>query len=122
MNVEQFEDFIFAGSKTASPTYVKILRTLPTPAVKCVLTHGDIRPANIMVQLRQDKTWGVAAVIDWEASGFYPEYWESVKMTNNLRPTDNNDWYEYLPESLCQRQYAIHWLRDRLWDPNMTNS
>ncbi|KAM5475330.1 hypothetical protein MauCBS54593_001806 [Microsporum audouinii] len=44
------------------------------PSHKIVLTHSDLSPRNIIV--RGDK---VAAIIDWEMSGFYPEYWEYIK-------------------------------------------
>ncbi|KAH7120129.1 kinase-like domain-containing protein [Dactylonectria estremocensis] len=120
---ETFRDFIFTGSKMASPVYIRLLRDLmPTSSTKCVFTHGDLRPANVIVNMGHDKTCKVAAVIDWEASGFYPEYWESVKMTNNLTPRDRNDWYMYLPASLSLRQYPIQWLVDRVWDQIMVNS
>ncbi|KAI4945583.1 hypothetical protein J4E91_007926 [Alternaria rosae] len=39
-----------------------------------VFTHGDLRPDNIIV-----KDGRVAAIIDWEMSGWYPEYWEFAK-------------------------------------------
>ncbi|KAI4648507.1 uncharacterized protein J4E79_010129 [Alternaria viburni] len=39
-----------------------------------VFTHGDLRPDNIIV-----KDGRVAAIIDWELSGWYPEYWELAK-------------------------------------------
>lgn len=39
-----------------------------------VFTHGDFAPRNILVQ--GDK---IVAVIDWEDSGWLPEYWELLK-------------------------------------------
>lgn len=39
-----------------------------------VFTHGDFRPANIIV-----KNGRVAAIIDWEMAGWYPDYWEFAK-------------------------------------------
>ena len=122
MDAKQFHDFIFSGSTTASPVYIQLLRDLVPMSSKCVFTHGDIRPANIMVEQGEDGTWEVVAIIDWEASGFYPEHWESVKMTNNLTPGDNNDWYKYLPGSSGPRQHAIQWLVDRVWDRSLVNS
>lgn len=122
MDAKQFQDYIFSGSTSASPIYIQLLRELVPTSPRCVFTHGDIRPANIMVEQGEDRTWKVAAIVDWESSGFYPEYWESVKMTNNLTPRDNDDWYKYLPESSCPRQYAIHWVVDRLWDRSLVNS
>lgn len=122
-NDTDFKDWIFSRSRTASPLYTQFLRSLiPTSQVKCVFTHGDIRPANIMVRKEDDGSWQVAAIIDWEASGFYPEYWECVKATNDLTLRDNFDWYEYLPELASPRRYPVEWLVDRLWDRNMNNS
>ncbi|KPM41896.1 hypothetical protein AK830_g4648 [Neonectria ditissima] len=36
-----------------------------------VFTHGDLNPANIFVRGNQ-----VVGIIDWEFSGWYPNYWE----------------------------------------------
>jgi hypothetical protein len=71
LDVGQFEDFIFSWSKTASPLYTRLLRSLiPADDVRCVFTHGDVCPANIMVDMNEDGAWKVVAVIDWERSGF----------------------------------------------------
>lgn len=45
------QDFIFSGAKSTSALYTSLLRNLipPTP-LKCVFTHGDFRPANIIVK------------------------------------------------------------------------
>ncbi|KKY25467.1 putative phosphotransferase enzyme family protein [Phaeomoniella chlamydospora] len=50
-----------------------------------VLTHGDFCPRNIIVQGTK-----VVAIIDWELSGFYPEYWEYVKAL--YRPAWESGW------------------------------
>ncbi|KJZ68334.1 hypothetical protein HIM_12275 [Hirsutella minnesotensis 3608] len=121
--VKQFEDFIFAGSKIASPLYIGLLRSLlPSSHTKCVFTHGDVRPANVIVDRANDSTWKVVAIIDWDASGFYPEYWECIKVTNNLTSRDTSDWYKYVPKSLSPQQFPIQWLVDRLWDRDALNS
>ncbi|KJZ69840.1 hypothetical protein HIM_10768 [Hirsutella minnesotensis 3608] len=120
-SVRSFEDFIFSGSNTSSPLYIGLLRDLMPQSTKIVLTHGDLRPANIMLRTERDGVWSVAAIIDWESSGFYPEYWEAVKATNLLTPRDYFDWYKYIPPSIAPRQYPIQWLVDRLWDRNAAN-
>nr|POE92412.1 hypothetical protein CFP56_69659 [Quercus suber] len=51
---------------------------------KSRFTHGDLTAFNILV--RDGK---VAAIIDWECAGWYPEYWEYTKAHYN---------YCYLPE------------------------
>ncbi|KAG5971615.1 hypothetical protein E4U56_006718 [Claviceps arundinis] len=62
-SVAEFEDFIFEGSDTATPLYVEFLRGLMPRLNKIVFTHGDIRPANIMVR-HEDGKWTVTAIID----------------------------------------------------------
>lgn len=122
-NVEQFQDFVFSGSTTASSLYIGLLRDLRPTATDIVFTHGDVRPANIIVEQGEDGKWKVAALVDWEFSGFYPAYWESVKMTNNMVPSSSNefDWYRYLPKRFLE-QYSVEWLVDRLWDQSMAHS
>lgn len=123
LDVSQFEDFIFTGSKTASHMYTQFLRSLmPASPAKIVFTHGDIRPANIMVRQDEEGSWTVVSIIDWEASGFYPEYWGCGKMTNNLTSRDGDDWYLFLPESSSPRQIPVQWLIDRIWDRSLENS
>lgn len=124
----EFQDFIFSGGFDTIPTsYIEFLRGLmPKSAAKIVFTHGDLRRANIMVRRDGDNNnhgkWSVVAIVDWEASGFYPEYWECIKATNNLSPRDVTDWYQYLPGSASPDSYSTYWLIDRLWDRNMVNS
>ena len=120
---EQFEDFIFSGTRYATSAYIEFLRMFKTgvPAA-CVFTHGDLHPGNIIVEQDEEGGWKVAGIIDWERSGFYPAYWEAVKMTNCLAPMDANDWYLYLPESDAPQQYAIEWLVDRLLNLHLKNS
>jgi hypothetical protein len=69
-----------------------------------VFTHGDVRPANIRV-VEDGESWKISGFIDWEFSRFYPEYWESFKMTNNLGVFAATDWHDYLPESVSPFQY-----------------
>lgn len=40
-------------------------------------THGDLHRSNIIVTLTPP--YRVLAVVDWEQSGWLPEYWESRK-------------------------------------------
>jgi aminoglycoside phosphotransferase (APT) family kinase protein len=36
-----------------------------------VFAHGDLHPGNILIHDGR-----VAAILDWEMAGWYPEYWE----------------------------------------------
>lgn len=123
MDTKQYEDFIFAGSRSPSPIWIQLMRDLmPASEARCVFTHGDLRPANIMVDKDKNGTWVVVSIIDWETSGFYPEYWEAVKMTNNLNHLTKDEWYLNLPKSLSLHRYPIQWLVDALRDRGLVNS
>ena len=70
-----------------------MVRAMPVHDV--LLTHSDIAPRNILV--RDGK---IVAILDWELSGFYPEYWEYVKAL-------------YLPD------WEDSWIRERVVDKIM---
>ena len=53
------------------------------------LTHGDMGPHNVLVE-----NGHITAVVDWELGGWYPEYWEYVKMIQYL-PYDCWDFMKY---------------------------
>jgi aminoglycoside phosphotransferase (APT) family kinase protein len=50
-----------------------------------VLTHNDFAPRNILVRGSE-----VVAILDWELSGYYPEYWEYCKALR--RPDWESAW------------------------------
>ncbi|KAF3914870.1 hypothetical protein ABW20_dc0105684 [Dactylellina cionopaga] len=54
---------------------------------RIVFTHGDLLPRNIMV-----KDGKVVAILDWEMSGWYPEYWEYTKIF--YRPPYLKGWFK----------------------------
>ncbi|KAI1193217.1 kinase-like domain-containing protein [Nemania serpens] len=56
---------------------------------RAVLTHGDIGPRNIMV----NASASITGLIDWENSGWYPDYWE---FANLQKPSGDLDWMDWL--------------------------
>ena len=50
---------------------------------RILFTHADLNPRNILVDkvTRADGStgWAVTGIVDWENSGYYPEYWEYTK-------------------------------------------
>ncbi|EGY14261.1 uncharacterized protein VDAG_05425 [Verticillium dahliae VdLs.17] len=54
---------------------------------RIVLSHCDLTPRNILVHDGKIK-----GLIDWEDSGWYPEYWEYVKF---FQRTADKDWKQY---------------------------
>ncbi|KAF2801404.1 uncharacterized protein BDZ99DRAFT_528512 [Mytilinidion resinicola] len=53
-----------------------------------VLTHGDLHRSNIIVSATSPVQ--VVAIIDWEQSGWYPDYWEYCKTVYTV-----GDWEEW---------------------------
>ncbi|KAI0707547.1 kinase-like protein [Cerioporus squamosus] len=45
------------------------------------LTHGDLAPRNIIV-----KDGRIAAIVDWETFGWYPDFWEDMGIHNEVMP------------------------------------
>ena len=64
----------------------QVLRNSDDPARKghsVFFTHSDLNMRNILVdQIQQSdgrKRWKVTGIVDWESSGFYPEYWDYTR-------------------------------------------
>jgi aminoglycoside phosphotransferase (APT) family kinase protein len=63
---------------------------------RTTFSHGDLAPRNIII-----KDGRIAAIVDWESAGWYPEYWEYARWADsNFRSTQM--W---------------HGLRDEILDP-----
>lgn len=117
-SLEDFETFLFTSPHPGGNVFVDFLRQLsPSPTdlsgPRVVFTHGDLRPDNIMVELADNK-YRISGIIDWEYSGFYPDYYESVRCTNCLGPYEEDDWFLYLPKCVSPSIYAQWWLLDRV--------
>jgi aminoglycoside phosphotransferase len=67
---------------------------------RIVFTHGDFHPRNILVVDSPGGGICLSGIIDWETSGFYPEYWEHLKALNTRDPWDESDWWTHLPSSI----------------------
>ncbi|WEW56432.1 phosphotransferase [Emydomyces testavorans] len=87
-----FENFLRSDRHFGSDIYAEVLRRLsplhqlsPPTSVRCVFTHGDLRPDNITVEITDGGRCRITSLLDWEYSGFYSEYYESVKITNCLK-------------------------------------
>lgn len=62
-----------------------------------VFSHCDLSPDNIIL----DRKLNVVGIVDWEDSGWYPEYWEYVKFF--ARAPAFPDWHEYAEYLFPQR-------------------
>jgi aminoglycoside phosphotransferase (APT) family kinase protein len=70
-----------------------------------VFTHGDIKPKNIIV----DGEGKILGLLDWEMSGFLPDYWESVGMFSRVL----EDQVERA--EVMQRTWPKNWDFDVTW-------
>ncbi|MCJ1377968.1 hypothetical protein MMC17_001064 [Xylographa soralifera] len=71
---------------------------------RIVFTHGDLTPWNILVHEGH-----VTAILDWEAAGWYPEYWE---FTTAWRYTPTGNWWYEIVKELTGGRY----LEERVGD------
>jgi len=112
-----FEDFKFSNPHFGSSEYVALLRGLsPSHSATVFFSHGDLRAENVVVQPDQHGNYFITGILDWEKSGFYPDYFECTKATSNMSSSDADDWYLYLPTCASPTTYSLQWLVDRIWD------
>jgi aminoglycoside phosphotransferase (APT) family kinase protein len=115
--LSEFEEFLFSSPHPGGQVFVDLLRQLyphQSEEMKIVFTHGDLRPDNIAVDMDDCNQWVVTGLLDWEYSGFYPEYCEAFKCTNCIAPYEEDDWYLFLPDCISPKRYAHWWLLDRV--------
>ena len=61
---------------------------------KSVFCHGDISPGNLIV----DDNANITGVIDWESSGWFPDYWEYAQMMKFCHPSEH-EWQKYMEKT-----------------------
>lgn len=115
--LSDFENFLCTSTRSGGHVFLELLHQLSPStmdsAQRIVFTHGDLRPDNIIVDAT-DNHYTITGIIDWEYSGYYPEYYESVRSTNCLNPFGEDDWYLYLPDCVSPKLYGHWWLLDHL--------
>lgn len=114
-NHEKFHTFLRAGHPLAAFDRPNIEWMRPmhhTHSLQYVskFTHGDLAPRNIMC--KRDGT--ITCILDWETSGWFPEYWEYTKA--HYAPRCDENWVDQIgsitgeyPEQLAgERQAQVH--------------
>lgn len=85
--------------QTEEEAHIRFLGSIMSTTLqnhRTVFTHGDLQPKNIIVDRIRDSNIGTSSfkisIIDWEVSGWYPEYWEfcNATITGRLRA----DWLD----------------------------
>jgi aminoglycoside phosphotransferase (APT) family kinase protein len=68
-----------------------------------VFTHGDFQRKNVL--LRND---GTVVIIDWEAAGWYPSFWEYAITLFSCRW--NDDWHVWVADILDEYLNEYAWM------------
>jgi Phosphotransferase enzyme family len=66
---------------------------------KFVLTHGDLNARNIQVKRATEAgrpVWRISAILDWEHSGFFPEYMEYAQARISMSHNSPRGWRDFL--------------------------
>ncbi|KAB8277029.1 kinase-like domain-containing protein [Aspergillus minisclerotigenes] len=87
-NINDFHSFLRGPIPLKDCTKV-LSESVPqchTRQYRTYFTHADLCPRNIII--RDDK---IAAIVDWQFAGWYPEYWEYTKAHYGL--LNIPDWY-----------------------------
>jgi hypothetical protein len=66
----------------------------------------------------QDSTGGysVSGIVDWERSGFYPDYMDPMQVLHLFDRNAESDWYQYLPHCISPARHPERFLVRRIWD------
>ncbi|KAM7214543.1 Protein kinase-like domain containing protein [Rhypophila decipiens] len=79
-SISKFHAYLRLGCQpqewTLDPIVTHIHSDSTSQRYSVKFTHADLNPSNICVS----PTGQITGMIDWEFSGFYPEYWEYTKM------------------------------------------
>lgn len=85
---EEFHSFLrgYISLENCTQVYGEAVTQCHTRRYRTCFSHGDLCPRNLIV--RNGK---IAAIIDWQFAGWYPEYWEYTKAHFGL--LNMPDWY-----------------------------
>ncbi|KAL6704139.1 hypothetical protein ACN47E_008699 [Coniothyrium glycines] len=110
------EGIIRKLAESESTSYMSLFRSLVSATLQghqTAFTHGDLQAKNIIVHRTGTKGDGSGTgtfdvrIIDWEISGWYPEYWEFCNATiiGRFRP----EWLELVQQIMptYPREYLM---------------
>jgi len=93
------------ASEVAYNSALDVAKGIGKMSHRIVLSHGDLKPHNIMV-----KGGKITGFLDWESAGWYPDYWD---FTTAIRFSREGFWWYsfvlglggdvYLAELDCER-------------------
>lgn len=102
-SLESFHYFVRRGHavKDFSEPEVALCHNRETP-YQLKFTHANLCPRNILV----DDAGRISAIVGWEQSGWYPEYWEYTQL-HHASPTEFNDWVDALSKAIPKYELEL---------------
>ncbi|KAF1983474.1 kinase-like protein [Aulographum hederae CBS 113979] len=94
---EEFHSLLRGGIplEDTSKVYTEPVTRCHSKSYRTCFSHADITPRNIIV-----RDGHIAAIIDWQFGGWYPEYWEYTKAHYNV--FIEVDWWAEFKEAVDQ--------------------
>jgi len=97
LSVKAFNDALFALAEFLpmfpDHEYYQAFRSSFSDTSSIRFTHTDLASSNIIISRTSTEVLGI---IDWQESGWYPEYWEYLKAKHTAPPR----WYDYVDIAL----------------------
>ncbi|KAI5455759.1 hypothetical protein BGZ63DRAFT_397905 [Mariannaea sp. PMI_226] len=104
--------YLYYSGLVHKAEYYRRVLPLVLSGHRSIFSHGDLQRKNIMV-----KEDGGLVIIDWEAAGWYPEYWEYA-LAMFACGSWEDDWHESVGKILDEYPNEYAWfemLRRELW-------
>ncbi|EMD35878.1 hypothetical protein CERSUDRAFT_156636 [Gelatoporia subvermispora B] len=115
--VSDFHDHLTrAATPWIDEVYLENIRRRMSDNYRVMFTHSDLAPRNIIV--RGDD---IAAIIDWEHAGWYPEYWEYVKALYHPMSVKDQSWNDVVKDMIPQG-YEKEWKLDKEMTDHMVGA
>jgi thiamine kinase-like enzyme len=99
---DDFHRFLRWGhdNDSQNAVLVDICKAQTARPYRSALTHCDLSPRNVIVNKGK-----VTGIIDWELSGWFPEYWEYTRAWESMWDAPDNrallgEWLDPYPDEL----------------------
>lgn len=106
-SIDAFHDFMRRGHSTKDfrGDYVEKCHNRSSP-YELKFTHASLCPRNVLI----DDSGRVAALIGWQGSGWYPEYWEYVQMSQlvDTRTQAGVEWLTLMKGVISKYDEELH--------------
>ncbi|KAG8412964.1 hypothetical protein J3458_013387 [Metarhizium acridum] len=112
LNRALIEKYLHNGGLNQKAAFYRRALPLILRGYRPIFTHGDLQRKNLIIREN-----GVVVLIDWEAAGWYPEYWEYA-MAVFACGAWQDDWHEFIGQVLVEYPIEYAWSdmpRRELW-------